>query len=54
MRRKRRVQSESGEGGKTEFAGSCEPSCEVVLNVNAVERRLSDISFYEEMALDVG
>ena len=54
MRRKRRVQSESGEGGKTEFAGSCEPSCEVVLIVNAVERRLSDISFYEEMALDVG
>ena len=37
VHRKRRVQSESGEEGKTEFSGSCEPSCEVVLILNAVE-----------------
>ena len=56
VHRKRRVQSESGEEGKTEFSGSCEPSCEVVLILNAVEleRGGYQISFYEEIALDVG
>ena len=42
----RQVQSESGEEGKTEFAGSCEPSCEVVSHSKSSrvgERRVSDI-----------
>ena len=49
--RKRQVQSESGEEGKTEFAGSCEPSCEVVSHSKSSrvgERRVSDIFLWRD------